>query len=169
MELFEAIRTRRSIRRFSDKPITEDLLEQILSAAMMAPSAGNGQPWQFILVTERALLDKIAENHPNAGMSREATAGVVVCGDTSIEKYAGNWPADCAAATQNLLLAVHALGLGGVWTAVHPNEGRCAAFRKLFGLPETVIPLAFVPIGYPAEQRESAGRYKPERVHRNGW
>lgn len=169
MELFEAIRTRRSIRRFSDKPVGEDQLKQILDAAMMAPSAGNGQPWQFVVVTDRALLDKVPEIHPYAAMSKEATAGVLVCGDTSIEKYPGNWPVDCAAATQNMLLAVHALGLGGVWTGIYPGAERCEAFRELFGLPEHVVPLCFVPIGYPAETRQHESRYKADRVHRNGW
>lgn len=169
MELFEAIRTRRSIRRFSDKPVAEELLEKALDAAMMAPSAGNGQPWHFVVVTDRALLDKVPEIHPYATMCREAPTGVLVCGDTSVEKYPGNWPVDCAAATQNLLLAVHALGLGAVWTGIYPGEERCEAFRKLFGIPTHVVPLAFVPIGYPAETREQESRYKPDRVHRNAW
>jgi len=169
MELFEAIRTRRSIRRFSDKPVPPEHIEKILDAAMMAPSAGNGQPWQFVVVTDRALLEKIPQIQPNGEMSREAAAGILICGDTSLEKYPGNWVADCAAATQNILLAVHALGLGGVWTGVYPGGERCQAFRDFFGLPQHVIPLAFVPIGYPAESKEHENRYQSARVHRDRW
>jgi nitroreductase len=121
------------------------------------------------LVTDRALLDRIPEIHPYAGMSREAAAGILVCGDSGLEKYPGNWVADCAAATQNLLLAVHALGLGGVWTGVYPGEERCQAFRDFFGLPQHVTPLAFVPIGYPAETKTHENRFKADRVHRNRW
>jgi nitroreductase len=167
MELLEAIRTRRSIRQYTSQPITEEQIHAILEAAMMAPSAGNAQTWQFIVITDRALLDEIPNIHAYAAMSREAQAGLLVCGDLELEKYPGNWIADCSAAAQNAVLAIHGLGLGGVWTEVYPDSARVDSFQKLFGLPQHVVPLAFIPFGYPAVTPSQPERYKEERVHRN--
>lgn len=169
MELFEAINSRRSVRQYTSEPVSEDKVQQVLEAAMMAPSAGNAQPWQFVVITDRALLEKIAEIHPHAGMSREATGGVLVCGDLGLERYPGNWVADCSAATQNLLLALHGLGLGGVWTGIYPGEALMQSFRELLSLPKEIMPLAFIPYGVPASCPPRPDRYKEERVHRNGW
>jgi len=116
---------------------------------MSAPSAGNQQPWHFIVVNERVLLDRIPEFSPYAAMCRQAPLGILVCGDTTLEKYPGYWIQDCSAATQNLLLAAHDLGLGAVWTGVYPREERIRGFREAFKLPDHILPLAFVVIGYP--------------------
>lgn len=167
MNTLEAIRTRRSIRKYRDTPVTDEMIREILDAAMMAPSAGNSQPWQFVVVNDRAVLDAMADLHPYIGMVRQAQAGILVCGDLSKEKFAGYWVQDCSAAMQNLLLAVHDLGLGAVWTGIHPMEDRVKAFSALFNLPEHVIPLGFVPIGWPDQAPTSESRFREDRVHYN--
>jgi len=167
MELIEAIRTRRSVRQYEDKPVPESMVREILDAAMMAPSAGNAQPWQFVVVNDRAVLDKMQDLHPYIKMVAHAPLGILVCGDLSLEKYPGYWVQDCAAAMQNMLLAIHGLGLGAVWTGIHPIADRVAAFSAMFNLPKTVIPLGFAPIGWPAKQPKSESRFREDRIHFN--
>ncbi len=169
MDVFEAIYTRRSIRKYEDKPVSEELVKELLGAAMMAPSAGNAQPWQFIVVDDREKLDAVPAINQYAVMAKKAQLGILVCGDLSLEKYAGYWVQDCSAAIQNLLLATHAKGLGAVWTGIHPIEERVDGFKKLFNLPEQVIPLGFMVIGWPAQESKKKDRYKEERVHKNSW
>lgn len=169
MEALDAILTRRSIRRYLDRPVPDDAVTLLLKAAMAAPSAQNQQPWQFIVVRERALLEEMAEVSQYAKMLRHAQVAVVVCGDLRNERSPGFWVEDCAAATENLLLAAHALGLGAVWIGVHPREERVQRLRDLFGPPDDVIPFAVISIGYPAENPGSADRYDPGRVHLDKW
>lgn len=169
MDLFEALFTRRSVRQFTSAPVSEEAVRKVIEAGMMAPTAGNAQPWQFVVVTDRELLNKVSEIHPHAAMARSAAGGILVCGDLSLEKYPGNWVADCSAATQNILLALHGLGLGGVWTGIWPGEALMQSFRELFGLPEHVQPLAFVPFGWPAAVPTNPDRYREDRVHFNRW
>ncbi len=169
MDTLEAIRTRRSIRKFQDRPVPEELIQKVLAAAMSAPSARNAQPWQFIVITDRELLTEIPQVNPNAPMAAHAAAAILVCGDLSLEKSQGFWPVDCAAAVENLLLAAHALGLGAVWTGIYPRQPRIDGFRRLLGLPENIIPHSLVPLGYPAEQPPGEDRYKAERVRRERW
>ncbi len=169
MELFHAIHTRRSIRKYTAQPVSDADMHKILEAAMMAPSAGNAQPWQFIVVRDRQKLAEVKNVNPFAQMAEEAPLGILVCGDLSLEKYEGFWVQDCAAAMQNLLLAAHGLGLGAVCTGIYPKEERTQGFQRLFGLPEKVIPLAFAVIGHPAQEIRSESRYRAERVHHNQW
>ena len=169
MDAIEAIHTRRSVRRFEDREVGAEQIEQLLAAAMMAPSARNGQPWRFIVVDDRRLLATIAEMNPNAAMAAAAPLGILICGDLALEKSPGYWVIDCAAATQNMLLAAHAMGLGAVWTGVWPRQDRVDGLLELFGLPPNVIPHSLVVVGYPAETPPSRGRYHPERVCRNQW
>ena len=169
MDALHAIRTRRSIRAYQDKPVAEELVQQILTAAMYAPSAGNARPWQFVVINDRKLLQEIPEVHPHAPMADQAPLAVLVCGDLSMEKCPGNWPLDCAAATENLLLAAHALGLGGVWTGVYPDQGRMEGLGRLLGLPKHIMAHTLVVLGYPAEQPPTEERYQASRVHVNGW
>lgn len=169
MEAIDAILTRRSIRRYADRPVSEDAVNMLLKAAMAAPSAQNQQPWQFIVVRERALLDEMADVSQYAKMLRQAQVAVVVCGDLGHERSPGFWVEDCAAATQNLLLAAHALGLGAVWLGVYPREERVGRLRELFGPPDHVIPFAVVSIGYPAESPGPVDRFDPTRVHVDKW
>ena len=169
MDAYQAILTRRSIRAYTDQPVAPELITQLLAAAMAAPSAGNQQPWQFVVITERGLLDALADLLPFGKMLKQAPLAIAVCGDMTAQTREGYWVQDCSAATQNLLLAAHALGLGAVWLGVYPREERVAGVRRLLAAPEQVIPLCLVSIGHPAEQREPANRYREERVHQNQW
>jgi nitroreductase len=169
MDALDAIWTRRSIRKYRDEPLPEDLIQKLLAAAMQAPSARNQQPWQFVVIDERATLAKIPSFMPNAAMVAKAPLAILVCGDLGLEKSEGYWVVDCAAATQNLLLAAHALGLGAVWCGVYPREPRMAGLRRLVGLPDNVIAHSLVVLGQPAEQVWPEDRYRPERVRRNHW
>jgi nitroreductase len=169
VDTIEAIRTRRSIRRYTGDPVADDVLSEILKAAMSAPSAGNQQPWQFVVVAERALREAIAAFHPYAQMVREAPVAIVVCGDLRLETYKGYWVQDCSAATQNILLAAHAKGLGAVWVGIYPVEDRVQRLQQLLALPAQVVPLALVPLGLPAERVPPANRFDPARIHRNRW
>ena len=169
MEALETIFTRRSIRSFSPQPVSPEQIDTLLRAAMCAPSACNQQPWHFVVITDRAALDAIPTIHPHAGMARQVPLAILVCADPRLETCPGYWPQDCSAATENILLAARALGLGSVWTGVYPGEDRIAAFRSFFGLPDAVVPFSFIPIGVPAEPAHAADRYRAERVHRDRW
>ncbi len=169
MDVFEAIYNRRSIRKYKDRDVPQELVRELLGAAMMAPSAGNAQPWQFVVVNDREKLAAIKDINPYAAMAKGAPLGILVCGDLSMEKYPGYWVQDCSAAVQNILLAAHAKGLGAVWTGIHPIEERVSGFRNSFKLPENVVPLAFIVLGWPAQESKPKDRYKEERVHMNKW
>ena len=169
METMEAILTRRSIRRYTEEGVPDTVIEEILRAAMQAPSAGNGQPWQFVVITDRATLREVPRFHPYAKMVPDAPVAILVCGDLRREIYEGFWVQDCSAATQNILLAAHAKGLGAVWVGIYPLEDRIAGFRRLLGLPEHVIPLSLVPIGFPAVRKPGEERFDRSRIHRDRW
>jgi nitroreductase len=169
MELFEAIHTRRSIRVYSADPVPREVLEEIVAAAMQAPSAGNQQPWHFVILTDKAMLEKASTVHPYIKMAAEAPAAILVCADLALEKFPGYWVQDCSAATQNLLLAAHAKGLGAVWTGIYPIQDRVDSFIKLIGTPPTVVPLALVVVGYSKGTAGRQDRYRPDRLHWNGW
>ncbi len=165
----ETILTRRSIRKYTAQPVSDDLVTELLRAAMAAPSAGNQQPWQFVVVRDRATLEVVSTANPYGGMARDAQLAVIVCGDLEREERPGFWVQDCAAATENLLIAAHDAGLGAVWCGTYPREERMQPIAVALGLPEQVIPFAVVPIGYPAEHPAPADRYDPGRVHFNRW
>lgn len=169
MDAMEAILSRRSIRRYTKDPVPDEIIRELLEAAMSAPSAGNEQPWHFVVIKDRKILDEIPKFHPYSAMLREAPLAILICGDESLQKYKGYWVQDCSAATENLLIAVHAKGLGGVWLGVYPVEERIIGLRKLLGIPDNVIPFSLVSIGYPAEQKPRANRYDQSRVHYDKW
>jgi len=169
MDALEAILSRRSVRKFSGEPISDSDIKKILEAAMAAPSARNQQPWHFILVKDKEQLGRLSEANPYARMVKEAAVAIVVCGDLDLERSKGFWPIDCANASQNILLAAHALGLGAVWTALYPREDRVAGARNVLGLPENIIPLNIIPIGHPAEKKEPEQRYDEKRIHTDRW
>jgi nitroreductase len=169
MDAMEAILSRRSVRKYTSEPVSEGTIQTLLQAAMSAPSAGNQQPWQFIVIDERQVLDALPDVHPYARMLRQAPLAILVCGDLARERNPGFWVQDCSAATQNLLLAVRAQGLGAVWLGVYPREERVEGLRELLGLPEHIVPLALVSIGHPASEQRAVDRYDKGRVHRNRW
>ncbi|UCD71973.1 MAG: nitroreductase family protein, partial [Syntrophobacterales bacterium] len=153
MDAMDAILSRRSIRKYTKQSVPDQLIKELLEAAMSAPSAGNEQPWHFIVINDRGILDEIPKYHPYSQMIREASVAILICCDLQMDKQDGLWVQDCAAATENLLIAVQAKGLGAVWLGVYPREERVTDFRKLLGIPEHVIPFSLIPIGYPAEHK----------------
>lgn len=165
----EGIFTRRSIRKYTGAPVSDEQVTELLRAAMAAPSAGNQQPWAFVVVRDRRVLGVIAEANPYGGMAREASVAIVICADMTRDQRPGFWAQDCAAATQNLLLAANGLGLGAVWCGTYPREERMGPIAQVLGLPEHIIPFAVVPVGYPAERPAPANRYDPDRVHFDRW
>ena len=159
--------TRRSIRRFHANPVDDEQVESLLKAAMAAPSANNARPWHFIVIRDRQILDRIAEVHPYAKMCYEATLVIAVCGDPTVSRL--YWPQDCSAATQNILLAGTAMGLGTVWLGVHPRLERKEPLSALLGVPSGVELLSLVAVGHPAEKKKSRTQYDPSRVHLERW
>jgi len=169
METMQAILTRRSVRKFTGKEISEEQITKLLEAAMYAPSARNMQPWHFIVVNKKEIIDKIPHIHPYADMCYEAACAILVCGDNQIEKNEGYISLNCGAATQNILLAAHDLGLGAVWLGVYPLAERMEPISKLFNLPQNIIPVSLIVVGYPAETKEIPERFKEDRIHYNVW
>lgn len=167
MDALDVIFTRRSIRRYTNEPVKEEELKVILEAGMNAPSASNRQPWQFIVVDDRGLLEKIMEIHPYSRMLAQAPMAILVCGDTSLAS--AYWQQDCSAATENILLAARALNLGTVWMGVYPNAQRVAGIKQLFNIPAGIEPLNIIALGHPAEDNKRVDRYNPSIIHTNGW
>lgn len=171
-DLIQLIMSRTSIRAFLDKPVSDETVEQLLKAAMAAPSAKNSQPWAFVVIRDRALLEKLGESLPNAKMTATAPVALVICGvlDKALPGEAREyWIQDAAAATENFLLAVHALGLGAVWTGVHPISERIRIIREALHLPEGVEPFCLIPFGYPAVPASVKDKWDPSVVHQNVW
>ena len=165
-KLIETILSRHSIRKFTGEPINEDDLNTIIKAGMAAPSAMNIQPWSFIVITDKTILNNLCNSLPYAKMLDRAGAAIVVCGDSK----EANWVVDCAAATENILLAAHALGYGTVWTAVYKYESRIEPVRKECKIPKDIIPLNVIPIGVPVEKNVKAiDKYKESNIHKNTW
>lgn len=169
MDTLETIFTRRSIRKFTNKAVDPKLIETLLQAAMSAPSANNQQAWRFIVINDRNVLNEIPKYHPSSQMCLEAQAAIVTCIDPSLEKSKGWVVQDLAAATQNILLAARALGLGAVWLGVYPREDRVSGVKKLFALPENIIPFSIIPIGYTDIEQNSIDRFDSTRIHYNKW
>ena len=165
----DPVLARRSIRAYTDEPVSEAQVERLLRAAMAAPSAGNQQPWGFVVVTDRATLSAIPSVHPYARMLPQAPLAIVVCGLGGGRRWPQFWDQDCSAAVENILIEAVLLGLGAVWLGVHPLEERVQGVRRLLDIPDDVVPFAVVAVGHPAETKEPADRYEPERVHRERW
>jgi nitroreductase len=166
------IMTRVSVRTFTGEKISDAQLDTLLRAAMAAPSAINKQPWAFIVVTDEEKIAALGEALPYSRCSNHPAVAIIPCGDLSkaIEGELGAfWINDVSAATENLLLAAHAMGLGAVWTGLHPDMNRAKMVQEMLGLPEHIIPLCVVPVGVPAEQPEIKDKYKPENIHYNQW
>ena len=165
------ILARRSVRKFTNDPVTAAQLQGLLDAAMAAPSAMHCDPWHFIVVQTQTMRDKLADALPYGQMLRHAPLGIIVCGD--MQKAHRNSYAymmhDTSAAIQNILLAAHAQGLGAVWLGVQPNEDRIAAITETFGLPEGIVPVSAIAIGVPAEMPPPRTRFDATKVHTERW
>ena len=174
-QALECILTRTSVRQYDEnRTISRDTIETLLRAAMAAPTAVNKQPWAFVAIDNRQDLDSLAAVLPYARMLAKAPLAIVTCGDMSktIDGETpdkGFWIQDVSAATENLLLAAHALGLGAVWTGVYPDADRVKAVQQRLGMPDSIIPLAVVPVGYPAGPQTPKDKWKTENVHFNRW
>ena len=171
-EAIKNLMTRASVRQFTGEPITQEQVDTLLRAAMAAPSAINRQPWAFIVVSDQAVIDQLGERLPYSRCQNHPAVAIVPCGDMTkaIEGEGRDfWIHDVSAATENLLLAAHAMGLGAVWTGVYPGMERVAAVQEILQLPEHIIPLCVVPVGWPAEQPEIKNKYKEENIHYNQW
>ena len=163
--------TRVSVRQFTGEKISDEQVEQLLRCAMAAPSAMNKQPWEFIVVNDEELLGLLGESFPYSRCSNGAAVAIIPCGNLqlAIEGAEGFWINDLSAATENLLLAAHAMGLGAVWTGVHPNTERVKQLQDILSLPEHIVPLCIVPVGVPAEEPEVKDKWNTERIHYNGF
>jgi nitroreductase len=169
MDALETILTRRSIRTYTTQKVSDEIIEKLIEASVSAPSAGNQQPWHFIVIDNREILDKIPDFHPNAKMLKKAQRAILVCGDLNLEKYKGYWILDCSSATQNILLAAHALGLGSCWLGVYPREDRIKHLKELFKLPENIVPFSIISLGYTNEKQDKVKRETKSRTHENKW
>jgi nitroreductase len=169
METLKAILTRRSIRKYSEKNIPGEYYEVLLKAAMHAPTGRNRQPWHFILVSDRKRLKMLADVNPSWKMLEHADSAIVVCGDLNLEDSESFIIQDCSAATQNILLAAHELGLGTVWLGVHPRTDRLEPLKEILEIPSHIIPVSMVSVGNPNEEREQPDRYNIERIHQDRW
>ena len=169
--VLDNIATRASVRQFTDQPVPDAVMEEILRAGMAAPSAVNKQPWSFVVVTEPERIAALNEVHPYANL-KTATAAVIVCGDMdkALEGRAREyWVQDCSAVTENILLAAHALGLGAVWCGVYPSPDRVSAVSEVLGLPGSIVPLNIVTMGYPAAEVQPKDKWDPARIHYQQW
>lgn len=163
--------SRRSIRRYTDQALPKTLLNDLLEAAMAAPSAKAQDPWHILVVQERAALDQLAGCLPNGKMLAQAAAGLVVCGDIdkAYDRQLSFLLQDVSAAVENILLAATALGLGACWLGIHPRQERIEAVSQLLALPGTILPVAGIALGYPAEEKAARTRLNPAQVHWEQW
>ncbi len=173
MDAFEVISRRRSIRKYRDAEIEDDKMETLLKCAMYAPSAINEQPWHFIVVKDKDSLKELSETLAYGKMLSEAAAAIVICADKNLCKTKEDfWVQDCSAATQNILLAATAMGIGSVWLGIYPNEDRVKAIADYFGIPAKVVPFNVISLGYPQDDgdlKEKPERFKKDRIHYNRW
>jgi nitroreductase len=169
MDAMQALMTRRSVRSFTEEPVTDAELDALLRAAMAAPSATNERPWRFVIAREEATRQKLAKATPFATPIAKAPVGIVVCGDKNATRRLSFWVIDCAAAIENLLLAARATGLGGVWIGVYPIRPFVLSVRHVIGTPRHVVPHSMLAIGHPTETPPSVDRFDEGFIHRERW
>ena len=169
MNVIDAILTRRSIRKYTTQFVSEQVINELLEVAMSAPSARNTQSWQFIVIKKREILDEIPNFHPHSKMLKEAPAAILVCGDKQLEKHEGYLVQNCSAATENILIAAHSIGLGAVWLGIYPRNRRINGIRRLLDLPDHILPISLISVGYPSEQIPRVDRYNASKIHFNRW
>ena len=162
--VLENIHQRKSVRDYTTQPVEDEKTNALLEAAMAAPSGKDTRPWHFVVINDRARLDSMAAELGNAKMLAKAPMAIAICGDSTVSSY---WYLDCSLAGENLLLAAEALGLGAVWTAAFPYEDRMEVVRRHINLPENILPLCVIPIGYPAGDNRPKEKFNAERIHWN--
>ncbi len=169
MDTLDAIFSRRSIRQYDPKMVSDEQVTAIIKAGMYAPSAVNKQPWHFIVFRSKQTIHSIMEAHPNASMLDKANVAILVCWDENLQHDAGYGPVDCAAATQNMLLAAHDAGLGAVWLGIYPRQQRMDAMQAIFKLPSGIKAFSIISMGYPAEKKVFPDRFNRSRIHFEQW
>lgn len=169
MDFLEAILTRCSIRKYTGEKLNEEQWETIFRAGFAAPSAHNIQPWHFIRIDEEALLEKIAQSHPYAKMLTQAGGAILTCADINLQKTEGFAVEDCSAAIQNMLIAINGLELGGVWIGIYPVKELIEMMKRLLNLPEHIVPIGLMAVGYKATTRGPIDKYDETKIHKNGW
>lgn len=158
---------RKSVRNYiKDKAISDEDIEILVKAGMAAPSGKDNRPWEFVVINDRTVLESMSNELQNAKMLADAPLAIVVCGDSIRSFY---WYLDCSAATQNILLAAEAIGLGAVWTAAYPYDDRMEVVNRHLELPSNILPLVVIPIGYPAGEDLPKNKYDESRIHFNKW
>lgn len=165
----QAIWKRHSVREFLEKQIPMEKIDILLDAGMQAPSAGNARPWHFIVENRKEIIRKIILFHHYAKMLDQAPAIIIVCSEPEKEKFEGFWPQDCAACTENILIEATQIGLGAVWLGIYPDKKRIEGIKKLFNLPENIVPFAVIALGYPKNNGQEKCRYEIEKVHYRVW
>ena len=166
MTIIDAIWARRSVRKYKDIPVEKDKLLTLIKAAAAAPSASNRQPWEFVVVTERGLLDEI--RGLNRYTNHNAPAAIAVCANIQkgytfdLESFSVQ---DCSAAIENILLAALELDLGTCWLGIHPVQENCQGLRRILGIPEDILPVGVVYVGYPDQFPEPRTQFADELVH----
>ncbi len=163
----ESIFNRKSVRTYEDRPVEKEKLDTLVRAGMAAPSSRDRRPWEFIIVTDRDKLNTLAQGLPFAKMLTNTHQAIIVCGDTI--KSDNSWFLDCSAAAQNILIAAESMGLGATWTAAFPYHDRIQIVRETLNLPDHIIPLNVIPIGYPAGDEKPKNKYNKEQIHYNEW
>lgn len=170
--VMENILNRKSVRKYTKEEVKKEQLEMLVRAGMAAPSARNSQPWLFFVINDRAILDNLAKQLPNAKMLLNAKAAIVVCGNLQ-KALEGDgrefWVQDCSAATQNILLAAESMGLGAVWTGAYPRKETVNIIKVELGLPEHIVPLNVIPIGWQTGEEKPKQKYTEENIRWNKW
>lgn len=169
MEIQEALLNRRSIRNYKGQKISKADIDQILKAAMYAPSAMNLQPWQFIVIDDKEILTNTIKSIHYAEMLNQSAAAILVCGDADIEKNESWILQNCSASIQNILLAAHGLGIGSCWIAIHGMDDVYKKIKTQFNLPENIVPVSLISLGYPDEEVKAEERFKEDKIHLNKW
>jgi nitroreductase len=169
MTLIDVIKSRRSIRRFTGEVINEEILKSVLEAGFQAPSAHNLHPQHFIVIRDQESLEAIASKHKYAKMLPKSGCGIVVCGDRNKQSKEGLLVADCSAAIQNMLLVAHSIDLGAVWIGIHPIDGFEQMIRDTIDLPDHILPVGMIAIGYRDENKEMIDRFDESRIHLESW
>lgn len=171
-KVMENILNRKSVRKYTKEEVKKEKLEMLVRAGMAAPSARNSQPWLFFVIDDRTILDNLAKQLPNAKMLLSAKAAIVVCGNLqkALEGEGREfWVQDCSAATQNILLAAESMGLGAVWTGAYPRKETVNIIKVELGLPEHIVPLNVIPIGWQTGEEKPKQKYTEENIRWNKW
>jgi len=165
----KVIHSRKSVRHYLDRKATKEDLLTLVKAGMAAPTAMDRRPWAFVIITDRAKLEELEAGLPYTGMLTKSGAGIVVCGILEKAPLGEVWVQDCSAATENILLAAESMGLGAVWTGAYPSQERMSHIRKVLDMPENIVPLNVIPVGYPVGDENPKDKFDPANVHWEKW